>query len=455
MTRIRLVATREFVAAMTNRAFVIGLLLVPVLALGVSLVLPRLITARNERIRGRVAVIDPTGAVAADLRRALTPEAIAARREEATARALAEVPAAIRDAAGSSAQAIEGVIGLPADLEVVERPEPSDLDAGKRWLTEATTSGLPHLALVVVSPNAVVPDADGRYGSYEVYVSENVPDRVESTLYEGLREAILNARLEARSMDRRSVEAMMRLRRPTSTTVTERTERATDVRFRALLPFAFAGLLVFAILIGGQALLTSTVEEKSSRVIEVLLSALSPFELMAGKILGQMAVSLVVLALYLGAGLLLLASGAMLGLLDPMLIVYLAIFFVISYLLFAAVFGAIGAAVNEMREAQALITPVMFVLMSPWLLGPAISRDPSSALSVTLSFIPPVNTFAMMIRLGSIAPPPAWQVWLTIVVGLASAVAATWVAAKVFRVGLLMHGTPPGFRTLVRWVRQA
>jgi ABC-2 type transport system permease protein len=119
------------------------------------------------------------------------------------------------------------------------------------------------------------------------------------------------------------------------------------------------------------------------------------------------------------------------------------------------VFGAIGAAVNEMREAQLLMTPVMLLLMAPWMFGPLIAREPNSGLAVALSFIPPVNTFAMMTRLASSTPPPAWQVWLTAVIGLASACATTWCAAKVFKVGLLMHSKPPRFATLVRWVRDA
>ena len=121
------------------------------------------------------------------------------------------------------------------------------------------------------------------------------------------------------------------------------------------MPFVFVGLLVFGVMIGAQTLMTSTVEEKSSRVIEVLLSAVSPLELMAGKILGQMAVSLLVLALYVGIGVLMLSSFAMLGLLDPWLIVYL-LDLLPHHLLRCSrsVFGAIGAAVNEMREAQAL-----------------------------------------------------------------------------------------------------
>jgi ABC-2 type transport system permease protein len=96
-----------------------------------------------------------------------------------------------------------------------------------------------------------------------------------------------------------------------------------------------------------------------------------------------------------------LMSFAMIGLLDPVLILYLVVFFVISYLLFAAVFSAVGAAVNEMREAQSLMTPVMLALMAPWMFAPVIGREPNSMFAVALSFIPPVNTFAMMIRLAS------------------------------------------------------
>jgi ABC-2 type transport system permease protein len=72
-----------------------------------------------------------------------------------------------------------------------------------------------------------------------------------------------------------------------------------------------------------------------------------------------------------------------------------------------------------------------------------------------MSFIPPVNTFAMMIRLASATPPPTWQVLLTLVVGVLAACAVTWFAAKVFKVGLLMHGKAPDFKTLVRWAKQA
>jgi ABC-2 type transport system permease protein len=218
---------------------------------------------------------------------------------------------------------------------------------------------------------------------------------------------------------------------------------------------AFMGLLLISALTSGQMLLTTTVEEKSSRVVEVLLSAVSPMELMTGKILGQMAVGFLVLALYAGLGLAALFSFAMLGLLDPMLIVFLVIFFILAYFTIAAFMAAIGSAVNEIREAQTLMTPVMLVIMIPWILWMPISREPNSMLAVILSFIPPMSNFVMLLRMTSTAPPPVWQVGLSILVGAAGAAIAVWCAAKIFRIGLLMFGKPPSFGTLIKWVRMA
>jgi ABC-2 type transport system permease protein len=214
-------------------------------------------------------------------------------------------------------------------------------------------------------------------------------------------------------------------------------------------------LLFIGVLMGGQTLMTSTVEEKSNRVIEVLLAAVSPLELMWGKLLGQLAVGLIVMGVYIGLGLLGLTQFALLGLLDPMLVVYLVIFYLTSYLLFGALMMAIGSAVNQMAGAQSLMGPVMILLIAPYALAPFIGQAPNSALAVSVSFIPPVNAFAMLARMASDTPPPAWQPALSVLVSLAAAFLAVWFAAKIFRIGLLMHGKPPDFATLIRWARMA
>ena len=178
-------------------------------------------------------------------------------------------------------------------------------------------------------------------------------------------------------------------------------------------------------------------------------------ELMAGKLVGQMAVSLLALGLYIGLGMALLVSFAMLNLFNPWLLVYLVIFFLIAYFVVGSMMLTVGAVVNDMREAQSMMMPIMLLIMLPWIFWLPISREPNSVFSTVISFIPPVNTFTMLLRLTSNAPPPWWQVWLSIGIGVASVVAAVWFAAKVFRIGLLMYGKPPDFATLVRWVRAA
>jgi len=460
MRRIGYIALREFLATVATRGFIVGLLVMPAMLVVAFAVAPRLMAQRGQQVRGQVAVLDRTGMVGAELRATLAPEAIAARREEAARRALASAPQPMRElAAGAdgraSTAAVAAAIGSVPHLDVVERPPDADLQSEKAWLTE-TSPDVRHVAVAVIHADAVRL-APGRqdYGGYDLYVPANLDDRVETVLYDSLREAIVNARVGIEKMDRRAIDAILRVPRTQSVTVMKGNERATVGGFNRALPFVFVGLLLFGVLMGGQGLVTSTIEEKSSRVIEVLLSAVSPFELLAGKILGQMGVSLVVLALYIGLGLLTLVSFTLLGLLDLMLVFYLVIFFIITYLVIGSLMVAVGAAVNEMREAQSLMMPIMLTMMVPWVLAAPIAREPNSPFSTAMSFIPPVNTFAMLLRLTSTAPPPAWQVWLTIVVGIGAVVAAVWFASKVFRIGLLMHGKPPDLATLIRWAKAA
>ncbi len=459
--RIGCIATREFLATVLTRGFVLGVLLLPALLAVSFAVGPRLMNQRMPQVRGQVAVVDPTGAVTRELRSTITPQAIAGRREEAARRALASVPTAVRDLAGrggaASPAAVERIAGTTSEIAIVERPleaGDSDLTSAKAWLTD--TAGDRHLALVVVHPDAVRLAA-GRveYGAYDLYVPPNLDDRIETVIFESVRDGIVAARARARRLDPRELDAIGRVTRAGSVTVARGSERATVGAFNRVLPFAFTGLLLMSVLMGGQGLMTSTVEEKTSRVIEVLLSAVSPFELLAGKILGQMGVSLVVLGLYIALAFMLLASFALFGLLDLSLIFYLFVFFVITYLTVGSLMAAVGAAVNEMREAQSLMMPIMLTMMVPWMLAAPIARDPNSAFSTAMSFVPPVNTFTMLLRMTSSAPPPLWQVWVTIAIGLAGVVAAVWCAAKVFTIGLLMYGKPPDMKTLIRWIREA
>jgi len=466
MRKILLIAQREFLATAGTKAFVFGVLVGPVVVGALFLIFPRILREGPPKVDGEVAIVDPTGQVVAGVQSFLQPDRIAKRRQDAYRKMQEAMPPALRAAAGGAdtskagiERAFESALGEVPRLSILALDSGSDVEAAKRPLREAAAkeSGAPErLALVVVHADAVErkPGSD-RFGSYDLFVRGKLDDRVTNEIGYGVRDAIVDARVRRSGLDRKEVDALTTVDKVPSRTVTAEGEDRTNELLNRVIPMALMGLMLMSVLMSGQYLLTTTVEEKSNRVVEVLLSAVSPMELMVGKIFGQFAVGLLVLALYLGLGLVALLSFASLGLLDPKLIVFLLIFYLLAYLSVGAFMAAIGSAVNEMREAQGLMTPVMLAIMVPWILWMPISRDPNSVLATVLTFVPPLSNFVIMLRLASSTPPPLWQTLLAIVAGAAGVYASLWFAARVFRIGLLMYGKPPSFATLVRWVRMA
>ena len=454
MKKIMLVAGREFMATVSTKAFIFGVLFTPLLLLAMAVLLPKLMDTAPPKLKGEIAVIDPTGRVGVALGAQFSPEALAARREAAR-RKVAEVTKDLAPAGKAVAdQAAESALGGTPELSVVVLAPGADLEAAKAPLMVDAEAGPGRLAVAVVHPDAVQrPDPSAPFGTYDLYVRGKLDDRVQDEIRRGLREAIIEARVEQSGLQRSEVEGLMTVRAPDSRTVTKKGESRTNEVANVLVPGGFMILLLLSVMTGGQYLLMSTIEEKSNRVMEVLVAAVSPFELMTGKILGQMAVGLLVLFIYAVLGISALAVFAALGALDPWLIVFLLVFYLLAYLTIGALMAAIGSAVNDVREAQSFMMPVMLVTMLPWLLWVPILRDPNGALATTLSFIPPVGNFVMLLRLSSTAAPPMWQTVLSIAVSALGVWAALWFAAKVFRVGILVSGKPPTFATLLRWAR--
>lgn len=446
MSRVLQIAWREFTATVLTKAFLLGLLMVPAMIGLVAVLVPWMVKQEQSAVfEGRVLLIDPTGALEAPLRAALSPEAFAARRAQ-TAERLSELAPA-------------GTPGLPKDASTAmgDAPVPrisietlradASLDEAKAALRGPSPKAF---ALVVVAAEALqAKDAS----PYALYVGEAVEDRALDALRDGIGRGLVDARLAKRGLEAADIRALMRVPRVAPQRLD--VDAGGGELVARLLPLAFMALLFGTVLTGGQMLMTSTIEEKSSRVVELLLAAVSPMQLMAGKILGQGAVALLLMLVYGSLGLAGLAAFAALGLISLGQIVLLLAYFLIAYVTIAAVMAAIGAAVNELREAQALLVPVMLSLSLPMMLNMPISRDPNGVLATVLSFVPGVSPMVMVLRLASSTPPPHWQVALSLVVGVLGVIVAVWLAGKVFRIGLLMYGKPPDLRTLWRWVRMA
>jgi ABC-2 type transport system permease protein len=446
ISKTLLVAKREFLTTVKSKGFLIGLFIMPLLMLVLVFLAPRILASRSPQVRGDVAVVDPTGNVFVPLRTALDPTLIAARNAEGRRRAVEQVAPGW----GGAAEQRDGP-QVPL-LNLKEFPATTE-KARSDWLAQQG-EGSRHLALVAVHADAVQRDGT-EFGGYDLYVAAGLDDATEGVIHEGLRQALVSARLKQSGLDPASVETSMRVTRPNTVVVAANGQQQERRGFNRALPFIMGILLFMGVMMGGQTLMTSTIEEKSSRVVEVLLAAVSPLELMWGKLIGQLGIGLLMMSVYVGLGMLALFQFAMIGLLDPMLVVYLLLFFLISYLVYGSIMMAIGAAVNQMADAQSLMGPVMMLLVAPYVLTPFIGQAPNSAFSTAVSFIPPVNSFAMLARLASSSPPPVWQVLLSMLVGIAAAATAVWFASKIFKIGLLMHGKPPSFATLIRWAKMA
>lgn len=463
------VALREFSATVLTKAFLLGVFLPPVLMIGAVMLIPALMNQKPPRTQGRVAVIDRSGAAIEGIRAELSPERLNATREERRrmAREMATKAAPVQAPGMEAAmdQALDQALAEGPSLNVDLLPPDADAEAAKAQIATTRrrselTDKDPRLALVVVPEAAVRPspagtDAPPAFEPFELFTAPTLDIEVKNVIERAVERSIVDARIAAAGLDARQVRSLIASPESRAVTVTQAGERKTNEVAAMLVPGAFMLLLWISVFTAGQSLLTSTIEEKGTRVMEVLLSAVSPLELMTGKILGQMGVGLLILGIYGGVGVVSLVALAMADLIDPLNLVYLAFYFLIAYFTIACLMAAVGSAVSDLREAQSLMGPVMIVLIIPMMLWMPIMRNPNSVFAQVCSFLPPISPFVMVLRLGGSEPVPVWQIPATIAVGIATVAFALWATAKIFRIGVLMYGKPPSFGTLLSWVRMA
>jgi ABC-2 type transport system permease protein len=285
-----------------------------------------------------------------------------------------------------------------------------------------------------------------------------------STVENLLNSAVVNRRCKLRDI---SLELLAELRRRVPAERVDIGSASQQKRLRegeqiakTMVSFFFMFLMFMGIFGMGQHILTSVIEEKNSRVMEVLLSAVSPFELMAGKIMGLAGISLTVMTLWAAAA----CGTAYYGAarwwdvnidLPAEIIPYFVIYFVLGFLMFSSILAGIGSVCNTLKEAQSLMMPITFVFILPMVAWFNLAQRPDGLLARVLSFLPPLTPMVMTLRLASTPPPSFLEVFASIILLAAFVPAVMWVAAKVFRTGILMYGKRPGLWEVVHWLRQS
>ncbi|MFG0319012.1 MAG: ABC transporter permease [Planctomycetota bacterium JB042] len=299
------------------------------------------------------------------------------------------------------------------------------------------------------------------------YISNNLTDKdLINWLERHATAEVQMRRFEAENIDQALAKHIQKrvsfdMKKLSSTGEEEEVEKTEIVRQWA--PVAFVYFLWMAVFSISQMLLTNTIEEKSNRILEVLLSSVSPLQLMSGKIVGIMWTGLTMILSWVLSTIVLVTFlpgllGAKEGVInfasiarDPFLLTSFVVYFLLGYLFFAALLVGIGSVCNTVKEANNLMMPVTVMLMLPLFAMIPISKDPNGTLAKFLSYIPPFTPFVMMNR--AAGPPTNFEYVATSVILILAIVFVFWAAAKIFRIGILMTGKPPSPMEMIRWLK--
>jgi len=286
-----------------------------------------------------------------------------------------------------------------------------------------------------------------------------------NTLQDAVKAAVLSLRFEAAGLDAQQVQALSTIKLKVDAERISERGRGGSGMGNAALAYAVAILLYMSIVLYGQSILMGVIEEKSQRVAEVVVAAIPADKLLAGKVIGVGAVGLTQQLVWIASAILLMKFQApimaSLGLPpSPMQMPQVSLatavsyfaYYVLGFVFFTSLFGAVGSMVSSTQDAQQVSTPLtMLIIPSVVLLMPVLMA-PNGALARAVSIIPFTAPILMPVRM-SITAVPWYEVALSIGLLVASCAGAMWLAGRIYRVGVLMYGKKPTFAEVVRWVR--
>ncbi len=232
----------------------------------------------------------------------------------------------------------------------------------------------------------------------------------------------------------------------------------------------FIGMMFGMIFSYGQMVMRSVIEEKNSRIMEVLISSVSPFQLMLGKVMGLGAATFTQIFVWVILGAVMYSMKGAFDinpsidriLFNPVIVIFFVLYMISGYLLFSTLFALIGSIVNTEKEAQSFIAPITMFMILPFMIGIYIIQEPNSTISVALSLIPFLVPTLMMMRVIFLAPTLTEYSLFSGIVGEAAlgffivcltVVGMIWLTSKIFRIGILMYGKRPTLPEIIKWIR--
>ena len=435
MRKILSVIKREYIQIVRTKGFIIGTILGPVFMLAL-IVVPIIVSSASVEKQETIGVVDLTNEIFMELDKKLDHRDY--RLKDGFRRYVLE-----------KFEASAGTEELRHELR--ERVLKKELSA---------YIYIPEDVLEIGARKSAVRDSEPEEVKAE-YVSEHTTDFEKlGDLNRALNNVVIEKRLKREGLDPQKVAQYIKRVELQPIKITKKGEEE-DTAGTFMISYFLALIIYMAILIYGQVIMRGVIEEKSSRVVEVVLSSLKPFQLMMGKILGIGAVGLTQFSIWtlfgIGASVystsfIPAGAGFAMPSIPAHVFVYFVVFFILGYFLFGTLYAAIGSMVNSEKEAQQLVMPITMFLIVPIMLMIFIIRAPDSSIAVFLSFIPFFAPILMFLRI-TVLLPPFGQIGASIVILILTILLMIWLTAKIYRVGILMYGKRPKFAEIIRWIR--
>ncbi|MEP6945308.1 MAG: ABC transporter permease [Acidobacteriota bacterium] len=450
MKKFFAVVKHEYKKVVLRWTFLIGTLLFPVIGACFMLVPALIFSLKGEPTR--IVIVDASGKIAPRLRENLSAAAIAEKGRENVKDTRTQITSSSSDRMKDSASnAAEGFIFV--DYSSAGKP----IEEVRKELTQMAV-GDQIDAYLLIPQNYDADDA-----KYEL-LSRKAGDFVAGDLIKSaLNDAVRSQRLSNANIDEATVSHLSKKVTLDSKAIDAKgQEKNSD----ALLAASFViGLMIYITLaIYGQVIMGAVVEEKETRIAEILFSSARPFELMLGKLVGVGLAGLTQLAIWvlsLSAVLAFIAvqsdlSPMLVGLphITPIMVVYFLVFFLLGYFIYASIFALIGSMVTTVQEGSQFAFPPIMVLLIGFYLSFAVIRDPNSNLSFWASISPFFAPITMPVRILA-ETPPFWQIALSIGINAVAIAFLVWLASRVYRVGMLMYGKRATIPEVWKWIRQA
>ncbi len=423
------IARRDYLAAVLTKGFIIGLVLAPLMMCGGLIAIPMM--RHVDAVDRRIVVLDHSQGLASHLE-------------------------------GAAVLHNQGTPGKPRagpafHLEFVE-PQTGAPDAQRLRLADEIRAGRLHAFLEIGSAVAQSTPQDTN-SLLKYYAKSPMLDDARSWLDRTINEELRRRRLVGAGVDPERVGALLTwvgmqgLTLPSRDRVTGVVQSAKKENVFASVgvPVAVILLMMILVLMGSAPLLQAVLEEKSQRIAEVLLGCASPWEIMTGKLLGGVGVTLTAFAFYVGTGWMAVAALAANLAFPFALLPWFAAFVLAAVLMYGAIALALGAACSDAKDAQQLQLPVMLPIMLPVMMMMPVLKEPNSAFATGLSLFPPFTPLLMVLRLSAPGGVPTWQPWAGLAGVLACTALVLWLGGRIFRVGLLMQGKLPKFTEILRW----